>query len=227
MSDLSELEKNYAEISACAERYGARLLAATKTVPVETVNYAINTLGLSLIGENRVQELLSKYDLLEKEKAEIHMIGSLQSNKCKYIADKVTLIHSLDSEKLARELERQCVRLGVSVGALIEINIADEESKGGIPAGDLYEFYDRIKDLQHVRVRGIMTMAPAGAGDEGYRRYFTEARKIYENFTKNCIPHEKDAVLSMGMSDSYRVALECGSNMIRVGSALFGKRNYK
>lgn len=225
MSDLTELEKNYAEISSCAERYGARLLAATKTVPVETVNYAINTLGLSLIGENRVQELLSKYDFLEK--TEIHMIGSLQSNKCKYIVDKVSLIHSLDSEKLARELEKQCSRLGVRVGALIEINIANEESKGGITAQDLFEFYDKIKDLEHVRVRGIMTMAPAGAGDGGYRRYFTEARKIYENFTKNCIPKEKDPVLSMGMSDSYRVALECGSNMIRVGSALFGKRNYK
>ena len=227
MNDLINLEKNYAEISAQAEKYGAKLLAATKTVPVETINYAINTLGLSLIGENRVQEHLSKYDFLEKEKTDIHMIGSLQSNKCKYIADKVTLIHSLDSEKLAKETEKQCAKLGRTVGALIEINIANEENKGGIPAGKLYEFYDKIKDLKHVCVRGIMTMAPAGAGDAGYRRYFTEARKIYEEFTKNCLPHESSPILSMGMSDSYKVALECGSNMIRVGSALFGKRNYK
>lgn len=227
MTDFKELEENYKKISDLAGRYGARLLAATKTVPCETINYAIDTLGLSLIGENRVQELLSKYDELSKDKAEIHLIGSLQSNKCKYIADKVSMIHSLDSEKLAHELDKQCARVGRRMDALIEINIANEESKGGILADEIYDFYEKIRTLGHINICGVMTMAPAGSSDDEYRAYFTRARKIYEEFTKNCLSDIASPVLSMGMSDSYELALECGSNMIRVGSALFGKRNYK
>lgn len=227
MTYLKELEENYKKISDIAVQYGARFLAATKTVPYETINYAIDTLGLSLIGENRVQELMSKYDSLSKDKADIHLIGSLQSNKCKYIADKVSMIHSLDSEKLAAELDKQCARCGRSMDALIEINIANEDSKGGILADELFAFYEKIRTFGNINICGLMTMAPAGSTNDEYRKYFTRMRKIYEEFTKICIPDVTSPVLSMGMSDSYEIALECGSNMIRIGSALFGKRNYK
>lgn len=226
MSDFTYLEENIRALNATVGEYpGARLLAATKTVSAEVINAAAG-MGLKLIGENRVQELLAKYDALDKSAFEIHFIGSLQKNKVKYIADKVSMIHSLDSLSLACEIEKQCAKHGKVMDVLIEVNIAREESKGGVDPDGVYGFYEQIKDLSHLRVRGLMTMAPAGAGEDGWRRYFTEARALFEGFCARCIPGEADPVLSMGMSDSYRLALECGSTMVRVGSKIFGKREY-
>lgn len=225
MTDLSVLKTNIGRVKAELSAYpGARLLAATKTVPVEVINYAISECGIDLIGENRVQELLSKYDGIRKENVEIHFIGSLQRNKVKYIADKVSMIHSLDSLSLAMEIEKQCAKLDKVMDVLIEINIAEEETKGGILLKDLDVLYYDIKDLPHLRFKGLMTMAPADAGVDGWRRYFAEAKEIFDVF---CLENELDInelVLSMGMSASYRVALECGSSMIRLGSNLFGER---
>lgn len=224
MNDFKYLEENIRALEDAVSAYpGARLLAATKTVPAEVINAAAG-MGLTLIGENRVQELLEKYDALDKSALEIHFIGSLQRNKVKYIADKVSMIHSLDSLPLAREIDRQCAKHGRIMDVLIEVNIAREESKGGVDPDGVGGLYAQIKDLEHVRVRGLMTMAPAGAGEDGWRRYFAEARLLFDGFCARCIPHEDAPVLSMGMSDSYAVALECGSTMVRVGSKIFGKR---
>ncbi len=223
MNDYRMIEERIASVRERLAPYpGVRLLAATKTVPPETINYAIRQCGIDLIGENRVQELLEKYDALAKERAEIHFIGTLQKNKVKYIADKVSMIHSLDSLPLALEIERRCGAIGKVMDVLIEINIAAEQSKGGITPEQLDDFYAQIAPLSHLRVRGLMTMAPAGAGEDGWRRYFTEARALYDRF---CAEHlNGPGMLSMGMSDSYGIALECGSTMVRLGSVLFGKR---
>lgn len=221
------LEENINAVREKMSSYpGTRLLAATKTVPAQIINYAIDHLGINLIGENRVQELLEKYDELHTDQAEVHFIGSLQTNKVKYIVDKVSMIHSLDSEKLAREIDRQCSKIGKIMDVLIEINIADEDSKGGIRVQELDAFYRAVSSYEHVHVRGLMTMAPAGVGEAGYRRYFSEVKEIFDRFVSEKLPAETSPVLSMGMSDSYETALACGSNLIRVGSAIFGKRNY-
>ncbi len=225
MTDVSLIKDNIervrGELSAYPE---ARLLAATKTVPAEVINYAVKECGLDLIGENRVQELLSKYDDLEKEGVEIHFIGSLQRNKVKYIADKVSMIHSLDSVSLAKEIDKQCAKLDKVMDVLIEINIAHEESKGGIMPEELDAFCSEVKGFSHIRVAGLMTMAPAGAGEDGWRGYFRQAKALFDSFcTENALSVETP-VLSMGMSASYRVALEMGSNMVRIGSSLFGER---
>lgn len=225
MIDLLTVKGNIERVREALSAYpGARLLAATKTVPAEVINYAVRECGITLIGENRVQELLSKYDDIDKDGVEIHFIGSLQRNKVKYIADKVSMIHSLDSLSLAMEIEKQCAKLHKVMDVLIEINIADEESKGGILRKELDVLYYDIKDFPHLRFRGLMTMAPADAGVDGWRRYFAEAKEIFDIF---CSENELDAnelVLSMGMSASYEVALECGSSMVRLGSTLFGER---
>lgn len=225
MTDLSALKENIERIRAELSVYpGARLLAATKTVPAEVINYAVRECALDLIGENRVQELLSKYDDIEKDGVQIHFIGSLQRNKVKYIADKVSMIHSLDSLPLAMEIEKQCAKLDKVMDVLIEINIAGEESKGGILPEELDGFYADIKDLPHIRVTGLMTMAPALAGEDGWRMYFNRAKALFDSFCRENTLSTDSPVLSMGMSASYRVALEAGSNMIRVGSNLFGER---
>lgn len=225
MTSLCSLKKNIEAVKAeLAAHSGARLLAATKTVPAEVINYAVKECGINLIGENRVQELLSKYDDLEKDGVEIHFIGSLQRNKVKYIADKVSMIHSLDSVSLAKEIDRQCAKLDKVMDVLIEINIAREESKGGIMPEELDSFYGELKEFSHIRVAGLMTMAPAGAGEEGWRGYFLQAKTLFDDFCGKNTLSVVSPVLSMGMSASYKVALESGSNMVRLGSSLFGER---
>lgn len=204
----------------------ARLLAATKTVPVEVINEAAVHHGICLIGENRAQELVQKYDALQKDALEIHFIGSLQTNKVKYIADKVSMVHSLDSVKLAQALDAACQKRDRTMDVLIEINIAGEAAKGGVPADELYAFYEALQNYPSLRVKGLMTMGPAGAAAEEYERYFTKTRALFDVFVRDQIPHVADPILSMGMSDSYEIALACGSNLVRIGSALFGKRTY-
>lgn len=225
MTELSLIKENIERARDELSAYpGARLLAATKTVPAEVINFAKRECAVTLIGENRVQELLCKYDELDKDGLEIHFIGSLQKNKVKYIADKVSMIHSLDSLSLAMEIEKQCAKIDKVMDVLIEINIAREDSKGGIMPEELDALYHDIKGLPHLAFRGIMTMAPAGAGTEGWRGYFTEAKELFDAFCADNALESGDMVLSMGMSASYPVALECGSNMVRLGSSLFGER---
>jgi len=202
------------------------LLAATKTVPADVINYAINNLGLTYVGENRVQELLAKYDALRKDGLHIHFIGRLQKNKVKYIVDKVELIESLDSMALAETIDRCSAKINKVTDVLVEINIGGEESKGGIPKQSAKEFINSLKTLSHIRVRGIMVIPPI-SDPEGYKAYFNEAHRLFTDIFGDPSASVSDpAILSMGMSDSYIEAIGCGSTMVRIGSALFGKREY-
>lgn len=203
-----------------------RLLAATKKVDADRINYAVRELGLDLIGENRADELCEKYPYIDKE-VEIHFIGKLQTNKVKYVIDKVSMIHSLDSVRLAEEINRQAIKHDKIMDVLIEINIGGEDSKSGIAPEEIDEFLSLVSKLPAIKLRGIMTMAPKCDSSEDYRKYFKETYQIFiDILTKK--PHNiVDPLLSMGMSDSYIVAVEEGSDIIRVGQGLFGERNVR
>ena len=202
------------------------LLAATKTVSAEDINFAVNEGGITDIGENRVQELLAKYDQLDKDKMRIHFIGTLQTNKVKYIIDKVDLIHSVDSLKLAKEIDRRAGAIGKVQDILLEYNSGGEENKSGFSEADLYENLDEITALPNVRVLGIMTIAPKCKKNTEYCKFFTKTYQIFLDFLQKK-PHNRDvSVLSMGMSDSFEAAIACGATVVRVGSSIFGARHY-
>lgn len=206
------------------------IVAATKTVDAETVNYAAEHLGLTDIGENRVQELLAKYDGLDKERLNIHFIGHLQKNKVKYIVGKVCLIHSLDSYELALEIEKQSAKLGIVSDVLLEVNIGAEENKSGADVSQINDIVEKVSSLSHVRLRGMMTIGPKCSSFDGYREYFDKTYSLFSEIfldksDKN--GHNVDGyILSMGMSDSYEAAIESGANVIRPGQCLFGARHY-
>ena len=197
-----------------------QLLIATKTQSVNDINYLISE-GVTLIGENRVNEIREKYEGLDK-KASLHLIGSLQKNKVKYIYDKVDMIHSVDSLKLAEEIDKKCESIGKVMDILIEVNSGKEENKGGIMPEDVYDFYTSLSAYKFIRVRGLMTMAPRCNSREEYLKYFSLTKEIFDKIFKD----EKDAILSMGMSESYEYAIEAGANLVRVGRAIFGERKY-
>ena len=226
----AEIRANFACVREKLSKTGRNdiiLLAATKTLSAEVINFAIDELGLRYIGENRVQELVAKYELLHKDEVHIHFIGRLQKNKVKYIADKVEMIHSLDSLSLAKEIDKQCARIGKVMDVLVEVNIGSEESKGGIPKEQVRGFVEALSEFKNVRVCGLMVIPPRGSDDD-YRKYFTESRKIFVDIFGNK-GHNRDerCLLSMGMSDSYIQAARCGSDIVRIGSALFGERDYQ
>ena len=213
------------------------LQAATKTVSAEVINACAEHCGLRVIGENRVQELLEKYDFLRRDLLEIHFIGHLQTNKVRKIIDKVDMIESVDNIGLAAEINRQAARVGIVMPILIEINIGREAGKGGIMPEDAASFLDEILRFSHIRVCGFMTMAPKCADNEEYSKYFNEVARIsLDNQSKICDnldvgivschggPTLSTTILSMGMSDSYEAAIRAGATMVRVGGALFGAR---
>lgn len=193
------------------------LLGATKTVDTDAVNLAIRN-GLRAVGENRVQEFISKYEELDKSVI-IHFIGRLQSNKVKYIIDKVSLIHSVDSMKLLSVIDAQSKKIGKIMNVLIEINIADEDSKAGISPDNLESFLNEAESFENVRIKGLMAIPPAA---EETRPYFVKMKQLYDKY-KNYRGYNFE-YLSMGMSGDYISAVECGANIVRVGSAIFGKR---
>lgn len=203
------------------------LLAATKNVSPDVINYAVNELGIKDIGENRVQELLDKYDDINKDNLNIHFIGSLQTNKVKYIIDKVTMIHSVDRYKLAEEIEKQAAKINRNIDILVEVNIGEEPNKGGIlPDIDVVdEFITLISVFPHLNIRGLMTLAPVCNNNEEYTKYFEKTYKIFVDILHKKHHNIDIPVLSMGMSDSYIPAVKCGANLVRVGTALFGKRS--
>lgn len=202
------------------------LLAATKTVSAEDINFAVNEGGITDIGENRVQELLAKYDVLDRDKMRVHFIGTLQTNKVKYIIDKVDLIHSVDSLKLAKEIDRRAAAIGKVQDILLEYNSGGEENKSGFSQAALYENWDEIAELANVRVLGIMTIAPKCEKNTEYCKFFAKTYQIFLDFLQKK-PHNRDvSVLSMGMSDSFVPAIACGATVVRVGSRIFGARHY-
>ena len=214
------------KIGAASGGREVTLLAATKTVSAEAVNFAAHELGLRYVGENKVQELVEKYPLLDRENLEIHFIGGLQTNKVRQIVDKVDMIQSLDSLRLAKEIDKRAAAIGKIMPVLVEINIGREEEKGGIMPEDTESFIREAASFKNIKIKGLMTMAPAKITEEEYERYFSETRKIFERIKELDIPGAEMNMLSMGMSESYEAAARCGATMVRVGSALFGKRIY-
>ncbi len=230
MNTFAYLENNLKAIRAAAETAAASspygqdydILLATKYATAEEINYAAS-LGYTKIGENRVQSLLEKYDKLDCELLDIHFIGSLQKNKVKYIIDKVSMIESLDSVDLAREIEKQAAKHGIVMDCLIEVNIGREENKGGVLPEEVLTFAEEIAAFSHIRLCGIMTMAPKCVETEEYRKYFHESYHIFIDFCEKKLHNVSRYTLSMGMSDSFPAALAEGANLIRVGRAAFRK----
>ena len=200
-------------------------LAATKMNSAERINVAIDA-GVEVIGENRVQELLEKYDAINKDKVSIHFIGHLQTNKVKYIIDKVDMIQSLDSLSLAKEIDKQAKKHSKIMKVLVEINICAEESKSGVSPEELEDFLTEVSKFENIKVVGLMSIPPVMTDIETQRKIFQKIMKIYVDISTKNIDNISMEILSMGMSDDYTIAIEEGSNMIRVGSSLFGKRNY-
>ena len=199
------------------------LIGVTKTHGADMVNEGISA-GLTDIGENRVQEIMEKYDKIEKS-AKIHLIGHLQTNKVKYIADKVAMIHSVDSFKLAKEISDRAIKCDKVMDILIQLNISGEESKSGIAPERLDELLEQIKDLKGVFVRGLMTIPPVESGSmTKAREIFSSLSKIYIDKRVKIYDNIKMDVLSMGMSNDFEIAIEQGSTMVRVGRAIFGER---
>lgn len=200
------------------------LIAVSKTKPVETLREAYD-LGVRTFGENKVQELVEKYDALPKE-IQWHLIGHLQRNKVKYIIDKAALIHSVDSLRLAQTIEKEAAKHDLTAHILIEVNVAREESKFGILPEETEELVRQIGALSHIQVDGLMTIAPFVEDPEENRPVFRELRKLSVDIDKKNIDNVIMSVLSMGMTNDYQVAIEEGATMVRVGTGIFGARNY-
>ena len=228
--DFSYIRRNLesirarADAAAAASPYGQpyELLLATKYATAEEINYA-HALGVNKIGENRVQSLLEKYDALHRDGLDIHFIGSLQKNKVKYIIDKVSMIESLDSLPLAEEIERQAAKQDKVMDCLIEVNIGREAQKGGIMPEDAADFAEKVALFPHIRLCGIMTMAPKCADAADYRRYFRESYHLFVDICAKKLHNADRYILSMGMSQSFEAALAEGATLIRVGRAAFEK----
>lgn len=216
------IKENYERISKEINELNKNvtLLAATKMQSVEDINYLIS-LGCKCIGENRVNELMEKYESYDK-KSELHFIGTLQKNKVKYIIDKVSLIHSVDSIGLIEEINKRAEKIGKIMDILLEVNSGREENKGGILPEAVCDFYEKAKEYKNIRVRGLMTMAPRCDTREEYLKYFGLTKELFDKLFEN----DENAILSMGMSESYKYAIEAGANMVRLGSCIFGKRDY-
>jgi pyridoxal phosphate enzyme (YggS family) len=219
-----EIRENVARIRADMSAYPkTKLMAVIKTRTTEEINFAIRECGITLVGENRVQELLEHYEGMDRS-AELHFIGTLQKNKVKYIIDKVDMIESLDSEGLAEEIEKRAAKIERRIPVLIEINIGREESKGGIMPEALDAFCEKLKTMPHVLPKGLMTIAPVLEDKDGYNLYFSEMNTLKDEIFSKHFP-EETPILSMGMSGSFSQALRNGSDIIRIGEGIFGKRN--
>ncbi len=227
--NLKEIRERIAEAALKSGRApeDVTLLAATKTVPVEVINHAIH-LGVDHIGENRVQELLDKYDALDLSDCACHFIGHLQTNKVKYLVGRVGMIQSVDSMKLAKEISRLSVYQGLSTDILIEVNIGREENKSGVLPEALDELLDEISTLPSIRLRGLMAIPPVSDDLSQTMTYFSKMYEYYVDIKEKKSDNKRDHidVLSMGMSADYAQAVECGATLVRVGSSLFGKRIY-
>ncbi len=195
-----------------------RIMAVTKTVPYQRVNMVIDD-GITLLGENRVQEYLEKKDLY-RQNAEVHFIGHLQSNKVKYIIDNVSLIHSVDSFRLASEIDRLAEKNGLCKNILIEVNIGGEASKSGVPENEVRDLISEISQLKNIRIKGLMTIPPVGQSESSFERM----QALFSDIRSEKFSNASMEILSMGMSSDYVLAVKYGSNIVRIGSAIFGSR---
>lgn len=232
---LTDIKYNYdfinekiaeAAMKAGKTRDDITFLSATKTVEPEYINYAIS-LGLSYIGENKVQELLSKYDEYNLENCSLQFIGHLQSNKVRQIVGKVDLIQSIDSMKLAKEVSKCSLKNNITSDILVEVNIGKEENKSGVMPEMLEELVEEISTLPAVKVKGLMTIPPICEKKDEIRRYFEKMNRLFLDISSKKLDNVSMDILSMGMSSDYYEAILEGANMVRIGSALFGNRIYK
>lgn len=228
-TDFSYIDENYKKIIFNMQEAAAKyrkpdekisLMAVTKTVDPAAVNHATG-LGIKLLGENRVQEYTAKKDFYDKS-AEVHFIGHLQTNKVKYIIDSVSMIQSVDSIKLAEEIDRHAGRIGKKQDILIEVNIGGEESKSGVDKSALEELLYQTAELENVQVKGLMAIPPADSPE----KFLYDMQKLYIDISEKSIHNISMNFLSMGMSGDYADAIRYGSNIIRIGRGLFGPRNY-
>ncbi|WP_429080726.1 YggS family pyridoxal phosphate-dependent enzyme [Brassicibacter mesophilus] len=201
------------------------LIAVTKTVDTDDINKAIN-FGITDIGENKVQEIEAKYSKVETS-VKWHMIGHLQSNKVKYMIEKVDLIHSLDRMSLAKEIQKRANEHNIIVDTLIQVNVAEEESKFGLRYDEVLDFIEKIIKFENIRIKGLMTIAPYTDEPEEVRFVFKQLRNLFDEISLKNYKNVDMKYLSMGMTNDYQIALEEGANMIRIGTGIFGKRIYK
>lgn len=200
------------------------LIAVSKTKPVPMLQEAYDA-GARDFGENKVQEIMEKYDRLPDD-IRWHMIGHLQTNKVKYIADKIYMIHSVESEKLAKEISKQAVKADRVIPILIEVNVAEEESKFGIRVEECESFIETIHTLPGITIKGLMTIAPYTENPEDNRQYFQRLKQLSVDISNKNIDNVSMDFLSMGMTGDYKVAVQEGANYVRVGTGIFGERDY-
>lgn len=225
-TNLHEVEQNI--LTACQKSGRSRdeitLIAVSKTKPVSLLEEAYEA-RVRDFGENKVQEMCEKYEVMEKD-INWHMIGHLQTNKVKYLIGKTTLIHSVDSYKLACEIEKQAAKHDCVMDILIEVNIAEEETKFGLAEEEVIELVKEISKLPHVRIQGLMTVAPYVVDPEENRPFFRKIKQLSVDIDNQNIDNVNMNILSMGMTGDYMVAIEEGATMVRVGTGIFGERNY-
>lgn len=224
--NLTKVEENIQKAcdKAGRKRSEVTLIAVSKTKPVEMLQEIYNE-GIREFGENKVQEMCEKMELMPQD-IKWNMIGHLQTNKVKYIIGKTSLIHSVDSLKLAEEIQKQAVKHDVTADILIEVNIANEESKFGISKDETIQMVRDIAKLDHLKIKGLMTIAPFVENPEDNRLYFREIKQLSVDINNQNIDNVSMDVLSMGMTGDYMVAIEEGATMVRVGTGIFGERNY-
>ena len=224
--NLTEVEERIQE--ACKKSGRSRdevtLIAVSKTKPVSMIQEALEC-GILDFGENKPQELKEKYEVLPKN-IRWHMIGHLQRNKVKYVIDRAAMIHSIDSYRLAEAVEMEAAKHSRVIPVLVEVNIAREESKYGLMEEETCGFIEKISHFSHLRVEGLMTIAPFVENPEENRKYFEKLRKLYVDIKSKNIDNVNMCNLSMGMTGDYQVAIEEGATMVRVGTGIFGSRNY-
>ncbi len=234
MLSYEEIKKNIdvleSRIQAACDRSGRKrdevtLIAVSKMNPIDAVLLA-NDCGLTVFGENKVQEMCGKMD--ETDRAlEWHLIGHLQTNKVKYIVGRVAMIHSVDSVKLALEIEKESAKKNLIMPILLEMNVANEESKFGLSADELLDTVNQISGMKHIKLCGLMTVAPYTEDPESNRKYFKKLKDLSVDINSKNIDNVNMSVLSMGMTGDFEVAIEEGATHIRVGTGIFGARDYK
>ncbi|MDR1043186.1 MAG: YggS family pyridoxal phosphate-dependent enzyme [Clostridiales Family XIII bacterium] len=235
--NIAAVKERIAIAAAKSGRAGGdvRLVAVSKTRSADEIKTALEA-GLCDFGENKVQEITSKYDILrvftknstKNRNIKWHMIGHLQRNKVKYITDKVCMIHSVDSLKLAEEIDRRSSANGITMDVLLQVNAAAEESKSGVAPGEVRRLAEDIVDrCGNIRIKGLMTIAPVAEAPDDVRVYFREVKSLYDTIGRECKCERLEFdCLSMGMTHDFEVAVEEGANMVRVGTGIFGPRVY-
>ncbi len=225
----NNLDNIFNKVQAAAEKSGRtagdiKVIAVTKTVEVDRIKN-VYEYGLRDMGENRVQELTDKYDQLPAD-CKWHLIGHLQTNKVKYIIDKVAMIHSVDSLELATEINSRAEKHGRIMDFLLQVNVSGEETKFGIRPDEVYDFIGKISRMRNISLRGLMTIAPFAQNPQDIRPVFKNLYNIYIDIKRKRIDNVNMDYLSMGMSNDYEVAIEEGANIVRIGTSIFGKREY-